>query len=83
MIGVAFNRVKELIQWLMDSGKQALDNRDDMSPGAHRMRHFIAHTDLPCAAPAHVHSVAAVLWQSYELPVSYDLRSFITKEFFT
>lgn len=37
-------------------------------------------SSLPSPAPSHIQCVSAILWQSNDLPVEYDLGSLITRE---
>jgi len=76
-------RLKALMDWLGDSARVALQkshggySRDSYNGMPH---HSMMHVDLPSPAPAHVHCVAAILWHSHELPVTYNIRAVISKE---
>ena len=74
-------RVEALAQWLGDSARVALQRNgiytDDAYRPSPRERYDVG---LPSPAPAHVHTIAAILWQSHELPVCYNLPDIITKD---
>ncbi len=80
-------RVKALTDWLQDCGRAAAQ-RARFTPGdaaavggvSAFTRRLAANTELPSPAPAHVHCVAAILWYSHDLPVSYNLRGIVSKE---
>ncbi len=36
--------------------------------------------ELPSPAPAHVHCVAAILWYSHDLPVTYNIHGIVSKQ---
>ena len=36
-------------------------------------------SNYPSPAPAHVHCVAAILWYSHDMPVTYNLHGIVSK----
>ncbi|XP_041353670.1 baculoviral IAP repeat-containing protein 6-like isoform X2 [Gigantopelta aegis] len=74
-------RVRSLLQWLNDSAQAALQKSTAAEDGNYPSALGDASWyPLPNPAAAHVHCVSAILWQSQELPVSYDLGQLLNKE---
>ncbi len=74
-------RIKALLDWLGDSARVALQrNSMDSAPSHYPTSRLGSAADLPNPAAAHVHCVAAILWQSQDLPVTYDLPSLVTRD---
>ena len=77
-------RVRALLDWLGDSARVALQrsHAGDYMDATHYVSstRVQSTTDLPNPAPAHIHCMAAILWQSHELPVSYDLAGITTRD---
>lgn len=70
-----------MLQWLGDSARVALQRKAVFSDdGFRHVPHEITHMTLPGPAPSHVHCIAAVLWQSNETRVEYNLSQLITKD---
>ena len=76
-----------MTDWLGDSARVALQRIHggdttqgllrDGYPGLPRTGLAV---DLPSPAPAHVHCVAAVLWESRERRVNYNLPGIVSRE---
>ncbi|XP_067680641.1 baculoviral IAP repeat-containing protein 6-like isoform X2 [Haliotis asinina] len=72
-------RVQAVLQWLGDSGQQAVQkNAGGGNDSGREAGGCMWLSNLPNPAPAHVHCIAAVLWQSQELQVQYGLSDIIT-----
>lgn len=78
-------RIQALLQWVHDSSQVASHKLSSplgyAGPGAYAsasLREF----GLLMPSPSHLHCVAAILWHSYELPVSYDLHSLLSRDLF-
>ena len=71
-----------LAGWLGDNARVALQRTGVCVEGDYRPRRssHMRSTDLPSPAPIHIHCVAAILWHSQELPVTYDLKGIITRD---
>jgi len=67
-----------MIDWLGDSARTALQKaHGGLAEGYH---HYGLPVDLSTAAPAHVHCVAAVLWNSQEKHVGYNLFDLVSMD---
>lgn len=73
-----FDRVQALLNWLKDSARLALQRSSITTDGYRRVQQELS--SLPSPAPSHIQCVSAILWQSNDLPVEYDLGSLITRE---
>jgi hypothetical protein len=73
-----FDRVQALLNWLKDSARLALQRSSITADGYRRVQQELS--SLPSPAPSHIQCVSAILWQSNDLPVEYDLGSLITRE---
>lgn len=74
-------RVQALLNWLGDSARVALQKMASYSTdGYGRIPHQTNFTSLPSPAPAHIHCVGVILWQSHQLPVEYNISALITKD---
>ena len=70
-----------MAEWLGDNARVALQKSHGVTDEGYRLLQRRAiPIDLPAAAPAHVHSIAAILWQSWEKSVAYDLCDVITQD---
>ena len=77
-----FSSVKALTDWLQDCGKLATQrsrNQNDVG-GMRGYSRQLGSIELPSPAPAHVHCVAAILWYSHDLPVTYNIHGIVSKE---
>ena len=76
-------RVKALTDWLQDCGKLATQgsriNQSDVG-GMRGYGRQLGSVELPSPAPAHIHCVAAILWYSHDMPVTYNLHGIVSKE---
>ena len=75
------DRVKAMTEWLGDNARVALQKSHGVTDEGYRLlqRHPVP-PDHPAAAPAHVHCIAAMLWQSWQQTVHYDLHGIITQD---
>ncbi|XP_022332916.2 dual E2 ubiquitin-conjugating enzyme/E3 ubiquitin-protein ligase BIRC6-like isoform X4 [Crassostrea virginica] len=72
-------RVQALLNWLKDSANLALQKSSISSAeGYRRIQQELS--PLPSPAPSHIQCVSAILWQSNDLPVDYDLGCLITRD---
>ncbi|XP_062579414.1 baculoviral IAP repeat-containing protein 6-like [Saccostrea cucullata] len=72
-------RVQALLSWLKDSARLALQRSSlSTSEGYRRVQQELS--SLPSPAPSHIQVVSAILWQSNDLPVEYDLGGLVTRE---
>ncbi|XP_035825485.1 baculoviral IAP repeat-containing protein 6 [Aplysia californica] len=82
-------RVEALLRWLEDCANACLTSRAHATPSTSAGRPFggaatsmtsggMFQNALLCPSPEHVQCVAAVLWHSVELPVSYPLHTLLT-----
>ena len=69
-----------MLEWLGDSARVCLQRLGEQGDDGYRTLPRDGTPDIPSPAPAHVHTIAAILWQSQELPVTYDLQAMVTKE---
>ncbi|XP_064622207.1 baculoviral IAP repeat-containing protein 6-like isoform X2 [Lineus longissimus] len=79
-------RVMCLAQWLGDNARVALQKNGVYSDDHYRpspRQTFAMDEGLPNPAPAHVHCIAAILWQSSELQITYSLHNIITRDLFS
>ena len=65
-----------MIDWLGDSARTALQKAHVGSTEG--SQHYSLAVDLSTAAPAHVHCVAAILWNSQEKHVGYNLFDLVS-----
>lgn len=73
--------MQAVLQWLGASSQQAVQkNAGGGSDPGREAGGCMWFSTLPNPAPAHVHCIAAVLWQSQELPVPYSLADIITMD---
>ena len=75
-------RLKALLAWLSDSARVGLQKSSASSSpsGESHSVHSGQQADLPTPAPRHIHCIAAILWHSHDLPVSYSLASLLTRD---
>lgn len=77
-------RVEALLHWLEDCSKAAVaqahvqHQQPGTSSGSDSIR--MALDTLSCPSPEHVQCVAAILWYSVELPVTYPLHRLVSVE---
>ncbi|XP_054979503.1 baculoviral IAP repeat-containing protein 6 isoform X8 [Sorex araneus] len=75
------DRIQALLKWVSDSARVAALKRSGRlsctSPSASPVEY-----GLLMPSPSHLHCVAAILWQSYELLVEYDLPALLDRELF-
>ncbi|XP_018120699.1 baculoviral IAP repeat-containing protein 6 isoform X6 [Xenopus laevis] len=75
------DRIQTLLKWVSDSAQVASLKRSGwsnyISPNS-SSREF----GLLMPSPSHLHCVAAILWNSYELPVDYDLPGLLNRDLF-
>ncbi|XP_055983998.1 baculoviral IAP repeat-containing protein 6 isoform X2 [Sorex fumeus] len=75
------DRIQALLKWVSDSARVAAMKRSgrlsSVSPNASPVEY-----GLLMPSPSHLHCVAAILWQSYELLVEYDLPALLDRELF-
>lgn len=72
-------RVHAFLQWLADSSQAYIQRLSSVHET--RLGSSIPEPASPISvnpAPEHVHCVAAILWYSQELPVTYNLLELIT-----
>lgn len=83
---VALPRIQALLQWVHDSSRVASEKAGGPSgyagASAYASSASLREFGLLMPSPSHLHCVAAVLWHSYELPVSYDLHALLSRELF-
>lgn len=66
-------RVHALLEWLKDSARETIQRRTGSVPET-------SGQPLPTPAPAHIHCIAAILWHSRDLAITYNLQELITKD---
>ncbi|KAH9496163.1 Baculoviral IAP repeat-containing protein 6, partial [Bulinus truncatus] len=80
-----FDRVKALLTWLEDCARssvtQAFNYHSSFPESSGSRSVNISRDTLTSPSPEHVQCVAAILWHSAELPVTYDLAQLITVNF--
>ena len=64
-------RVRALADWLGDSARVALQVAHSGT---------IVTVSMATPAPVHIHCIAAILWHSQEMPVSYNIRGLVSRE---
>ncbi|GFS25394.1 baculoviral IAP repeat-containing protein 6, partial [Elysia marginata] len=80
-------RVSALLRWLEDCARANLTHYQDFESSESSSRSFSffngsrGHNTLCNPSPEHVQCVAAVLWHSVELPVSYPLQRLVSVDF--
>lgn len=72
--------MEALLQWLSDCAQMAVQQNAIFSHDNYATStHLRSSLNQPNPAPAHVHCIAAILWQSQEIPVAYDLSAIISR----